>query len=159
VAHHDENHSQQKHVSFIGTDSFSKQISSQDLIGKRVVLYFYPKDNTPGCTIQAKDFSALISEFKAQNTIVIGVSKDSCESHQKFINAQALKIDLLSDPDLTLIKSFDVWKEKKNFSKTYFGVVRSTFLIDEKGTLIKEWKNVKSKGHAETVLSYIKSLK
>ena len=157
MAHHDENHSQQKHVSFIGTDSFSKQISSQDLIGKRVVLYFYPKDNTPGCTTETKDFNSLLSQFKKLDCEVIGISKDSMESHEKFRDKFKIKFDLVADVKKEAIKAYKVWGKKKFMGREFIGLLRSTFLLkDDK--IIKEWRSVKVKDHAKDVLEFLKTV-
>ena len=126
--------------------------------GKKIVLYFYPKDNTKGCTLEAVEFSELINEFEKLNTVVIGVSKDSLSSHRKFIDKNSLGINLVSDEDLSIQKYFEVWKLKKLYGKEYMGTVRSTFIIDENGKVIKEFRNVKAKGHAKTVLEELRNL-
>jgi len=120
-------------------------------------LYFYPKDNTPGCTIQANDFTKLNDEFSNSNAVVLGVSKDSIKSHEKFCNKFSLTIDLISDEDTRIIESYGVWQEKKLYGRVYMGIVRSTYLIDEKGFIENSWTKVKSKGHAEEVLEFIKN--
>lgn len=129
-----------------------------DFKGKKVVLYFYPRDNTPGCTIEANDFKANIETFDALNTVVIGVSKDSAKSHTNFICKYELPFNLLSDKELEVIKAYDVWQLKKNYGKESMGIVRSTFLIDEEGILREAWTKVKVKGHVEEVLVAIKAL-
>lgn len=126
--------------------------------GKRVLLYFYPKDNTPGCTTQAKEFSGLKADFEAHNTVVLGVSKDSVASHKSFCDKQALSINLLADESLDTLKAYGVWQEKKNYGKTYMGIVRSSVLIDTDGTIIKRWNNVKAAGHAQKVLETVANL-
>lgn len=126
-------------------------ITLTDLKGKKIILYFYPKDNTPGCTKQAVAFTEQLKEFNEKNTVIFGVSKDSIQSHQNFIKKHNLTISLLSDPDGTVCEQYGVWKEKKNYGKTYMGIVRSTFLIDETGKIKKIWNNVKVDGHVETV--------
>ena len=113
--------------------------------GKRIVLYFYPKDNTPGCSSQACGYSALIKDFMAKDTLVIGISKDSVASHKKFEGNYDLKFTLLSDPELTAIKAYDVWKEKKAYGKVFMGVVRTTYIIDENGVIIYADDKVKAK--------------
>ena len=118
----------------------------------KVVLYFYPKDNTSGCTLESKDFTALQNEFKAKGYKIIGVSKDSVKSHKNFIEKQELDLLLLSDKEQELIKAFDVLKEKSMYGRTYMGVVRSTFILDEQGLVTKEYRNVKAKEHAQKVL-------
>jgi len=129
-----------------------------DFKGKRIVLYFYPRDNTPGCTTEANDFKANIEAFDALNTVVIGVSKDSVKSHTNFICKYDLPFNLLSDKELEVIKAYDVWQLKKNYGKESMGVVRSTFLIDGEGTLRNLWTKVRVKGHVEAVLEAIKAL-
>jgi len=135
-----------------------KKIRLKDLRGQNVVIYFYPKDSTPGCTTEGRDFSALQAKFKRANTVILGVSRDSIASHEKFKAKQGFKFDLLSDPDETLCKKFDVIHEKTLYGRKFMGVVRSTFLLDADGKLRREWRNVKVKGHAEEVLEAAKSL-
>lgn len=125
----------------------------KDFIGKKVVLYFYPKDNTPGCTIEACEFSANFDEFSAQNAVIIGVSPDSVKSHANFAAKQSLKHILLSDSDHEVSKLYGVWQVKKNYGREYLGVVRSTFVIDENGKICKIYKNVRAKDHATKVLA------
>lgn len=112
--------------------------------GRKVILYFYPKDNTPGCTKQACGFSELYPQFEEKGAVVLGVSKDSVASHKKFQDKYALGFTLLSDPDLACIQAYDVWQEKKNYGKVSMGVVRTTYLIDEEGTIIKTFGKVKA---------------
>ena len=135
-----------------------KTISLKDLRGSNVVIYFYPKDSTPGCTTEGRDFSALHGKFKRAGTVILGVSRDSIASHEKFKAKQGFKFDLLSDPDEKLCKKFDVIHEKTLYGRKFMGVVRSTFLIDADGKLRKEWRNVKVKGHAEAVLEAVTAL-
>ena len=135
-----------------------KSIRLKDLRGQNVVVYFYPKDSTPGCTTEGRDFSALHAKFRRANTVIFGVSRDSIASHEKFKAKQGFKFDLLSDPDEVLCKKFDVIHEKTLYGRKFMGVVRSTFLIDADGKLRREWRNVKVKGHAEEVLEAAKSL-
>jgi peroxiredoxin Q/BCP len=135
-----------------------QKIRLKDLRGKNVVIYFYPKDSTPGCTTEGRDFSALQARFKRANTVILGVSRDSLASHEKFKEKQGFKFDLLSDPDEELCKKFDVIQEKTLYGRKFMGVVRSTFLIDADGKLRREWRNVKVKGHAEEVLEAAKAL-
>jgi len=135
-----------------------QQIRLKDLRGKNVVLYFYPKDSTPGCTTEGRDFSALHSKFKRAKTVILGVSRDSIASHEKFKEKQGFPFDLLSDPDERLCKQFDVIHEKSLYGRKFMGVVRSTFLIDTEGKLRQEWRKVKVKGHAEEVLEAVKAL-
>ena len=136
-----------------------KTISLKELRGKNVVIYFYPKDATPGCTLEGQDFRDLNPKFKRANTIILGVSKDTIASHEKFKAKQNFPFDLLSDPDEKLCKKFDVIKEKSMYGKKYMGIERSTFLIDADGKLRHEWRKVKVKGHAEAVLEAAKALK
>lgn len=124
--------------------------------GKNLVIYFYPKDNTKGCTTEAIDFSENKKEFEKLNTKIYGISKDSQKSHDKFIKDHDLKIDLLTDEELELIKAFDVWKKKKMYGKEYMGVERSTFIFNKDGVLIKEYRKVKVKDHVKNVLEFVK---
>ena len=140
-----------------------KTIRLKDLRGQNVVIYFYPKDSTPGCTTEGRDFSALHAKFRRAGVVIVGavilgVSRDSIASHEKFKAKQGFKFDLLSDPDEVLCKKFDVIQEKTLYGRKFMGVVRSTFLIDADGKLRREWRNVKVKGHAEEVLEAVKSL-
>lgn len=122
------------------------------------LIYFYPKDDTPGCTLEASDFTRLKSEFEALGIQIIGISKDSESSHAKFCNKYNLGIQLISDEDESLHNQFGVIGEKKNYGKVYVGVIRSTFLLDSTGKIIREWRNVKATGHAEKVLREVKEL-
>ena len=130
-------------------------VSLSDFLGKKVVLYFYPKDNTPGCTRQACAFASAYEGFKAKNVVVIGVSKDSVASHVKFAQKYELPFILLSDPDLLAIQAYDVWQEKKQCGKVSMGVVRSTFIIDEQGTIEKVMPKVKPDTNAAEILTYL----
>ena len=134
------------------------KVRLKDLRGKNVVLYFYPKDSTPGCTTEGRDFSALHGRFKRQNAVIFGVSRDSLASHEKFKEKQGFPFELISDPDETLCKKFDVIHEKTLYGRKFMGVVRSTFLIDAEGKLRREWRKVKVSGHADEVLEAVKSL-
>ena len=136
----------------------AQTIRLKDLRGKNVVIYFYPKDSTPGCTTEGRDFSALHDKFKRANTVILGVSRDSIASHDKFKEKQGFKFELLSDPEEKLCRKFDVIHEKTLYGRKFMGVVRSTFLIDAEGKLRGEWRNVKVKGHAEEVLEAAKAL-
>jgi len=127
-------------------------LSRADLMGRKTVLYFYPKDNTPGCTTEALDFTALKAEFDAANTVVVGISKDSVKKHDNFCAKHDLGIPLLSDADGTMCEDYGVWQEKSNYGKTYMGIVRTTYLIDEAGKILRVWPKVKVKGHAAEVL-------
>ncbi len=137
----------------------SEEVCLRDLQGSWVVLYFYPKDNTPGCTTEAIDFTALKSEFEKEGATILGVSPDSVKKHQNFITKKELGITLLSDEDKEVLKAYGVWQLKKNFGKEYMGVVRSTFLIDPDGKIAYIWPKVKVKGHAQEVLEKLKELK
>ena len=130
----------------------------QDLKGKNVVLYFYPKDSTPGCTVEGQDFSRLYKQFSTHNTEVFGVSKDNLSSHEKFKSKYQFAFELISDLEGKLCKAFKVLKEKSMFGKKFIGIDRSTFVLDQKGQLIKEWRTVKVPGHAEEVLKFVKQL-
>lgn len=136
-----------------------KTISLKDLAGKKVILYFYPKDNTPGCTTEGQDFRDAKAKFTRQNAVILGVSRDSIKKHENFKAKQNFNFDLLSDEDESLCKQFDVIKLKKLYGKEYLGIDRSTFLIDEKGVLLEEWRGVKVKEHVDTVLAACKSIK
>ncbi len=135
-----------------------KEVKIEDFRGKWVVLYFYPKDNTSGCTLEAKDFTCMVGEFEKLDAVILGVSPDSISSHQKFIAKQELNLDLLSDPDKVVLEAYGAWRMKKNYGREYMGVVRSTFLIDPKGIIRQVWDNVRAKGHAEKVLQTLKEL-
>jgi bacterioferritin comigratory protein len=126
-----------------------------DYLGKKVILYFYPKDNTPGCTKQACGFSEMYPQFIEKNAVVIGVSKDSVKSHKKFEENHNLGFTLLSDEKLDTIKAYDVWKEKKNYGRTYMGIERTTYLIDEKGIIIKSFGKVKAADNPSQMLGEI----
>lgn len=128
------------------------------LSGKKVILYFYPKDDTPGCTIEGNDFNRLLPNFKSANTVVYGISRDSVASHCKFINKFGFNFELLSDDEEVLCKLFDVIKEKNMYGKIVMGIERSTFVIDENQKLIAEFRKVKADGHAQAMLDYVKSL-
>ena len=140
---------------FTLADKEGKLVSLSDFLGKKVVLYFYPKDNTPGCTRQACAFATAYSEFERKNAVVIGVSKDSISSHEKFAGKYNLLFILLSDPELQAIEAYGVWQEKKLYGKTSMGVVRTTFLIDEQGKIIKIMPKVKPDTNAADVLTLI----
>jgi len=129
------------------------KVALKDFIGKNVVLYFYPKDNTPGCTTEACEFSANYDQFIKNDTIIIGVSPDSVKSHAGFIAKQNLKHILLSDEDKEISKLYGVWQVKKNYGKEYLGIVRSTFVIGKDGKIAKIYKSVKAKDHAAKVLA------
>ncbi|HEC19403.1 MAG TPA: peroxiredoxin [Gammaproteobacteria bacterium] len=133
-------------------------IKLSDLKGKKVVLYFYPRDNTPGCTTEGQDFRDNYNKFKRAKTVVLGVSRDSIKSHENFKAKHEFPFELISDKDETLCRLFDVIKEKTLYGKKHMGIERSTFLIDEKGVLRQEWRKVKVPGHVEEVLAAAKAL-
>lgn len=134
-------------------------ISLSDYNGKKnVVLYFYPKDDTPGCTIEANQFTELASEFAKADTVVLGVSKDSCESHQAFIDKFGLKVDLLADTSGELCNAYQVWQEKEKNGVKTMGIVRSTFVINKQGMLVEAIYGVSADGHAQEILKMVKSL-
>jgi len=133
-------------------------ISPADLAGRKVVLYFYPKDSTPGCTTEAQQFRDLHDQFLAAGAVVLGVSRDSLKSHENFKAKQSLPFELISDPDETLCSLFGVMKMKNMYGKQVRGVERSTFVIDPSGVLRREWRGLKVPGHAQEVLDYIKTL-
>ena len=132
--------------------------SLKDFIGKYIILYFYPKDDTPGCTIETNDFNKLLTKFKKLNCDVFGVSKDDLKSHNKFKEKYKIKFDLLVDDEIKIIKSYKVWAKKKFMGREFMGVIRSTFLIDPKGKIVKIWDNVKVKDHAKEVLEILKDI-
>jgi len=134
-----------------------KIINSKDLKGHNLVLYFYPKDDTPGCTVEATEFSKTKNKFSKLNTKIFGVSKDNIEKHKKFITKHSLTIDLISD-DGPICKKFGVWVEKSMYGKKYMGIERATFIFNSDLKLIKVWRNVKVKGHVEEVLNFVKNL-
>ncbi len=129
-----------------------------DLKGSKLVLYFYPKDNTSGCTLEGQNFRDLHDEFTAANAVILGVSRESIRSHDNFRGKHDFPFHLLSDPEETLCNAYDVIKEKSMYGRKYMGIERSTFLIDENGVLRREWRKVKVKGHVEEVLEAVRSL-
>ena len=143
---------------FVAEATGDKTIRLKDLRGANVVIYFYPKDSTPGCTTEGRDFSALHAKFERANTVILGVSRDSIASHEKFKAKQGFEFDLLSDPDETLCRKFDVIHEKTLYGRKFMGVVRSSFLLDGDGKLRREWRNVKVAGHADEVLEAAEAL-
>jgi len=143
-------------IEVVATDE--QTFSLSDFPGKNLVLYFYPKDNTPGCTTEGQDFRDYYEEFRRLKTVIFGVSRDSLKSHEGFKDKQCFPFDLISDQDEKLCKLFDVIKEKTLYGKTYLGIERSTFLIDCKGILHKEYRGVKVDGHVAAVLADVKKL-
>ncbi|MFW3145452.1 MAG: peroxiredoxin [Thermoplasmatota archaeon] len=140
-------------------DQNGEEVCLKDLKGKWTVLYFYPKDNTSGCTLEAKDFTCAVEDFAKEGAQIIGVSPDSEESHLKFIGKHELKLTLLSDPEKVSLEAFGVWKKKSMYGRDFMGVERSTFLIDPDGKIRREWRKVKVEGHVDDVLSELKKSK
>jgi thioredoxin-dependent peroxiredoxin len=144
---------------FSSKNQLNQLVNLSDFAGKKnVVLYFYPKDDTPGCTIEANDFTRLAEEFSQYDTVVIGVSKDSCESHVDFINKYGLKVDLLADTSGELCESYGVWREREKNGVKSMAILRSTFIIDKQGKLVDVAYGVTHEGHAQEVLEKVKSL-
>jgi peroxiredoxin Q/BCP len=141
---------------FTLNDKDGNKVTLSDFRGKKVVLYFYPKDNTPGCTRQACAFRDAYVEFKQDNVVVIGISKDSEKSHQNFAKKYELPFILLADPELAVLQAYDVWQEKKSYGKVSMGVVRTTFIIDEEGLIEKVFNKVKPDTNAWEILDYLK---
>jgi peroxiredoxin Q/BCP len=140
-------------------DAEGKSVSLGSFRGKKVVLYFYPKDDTPGCTTEAIDFTKLKDEFLKANSVVLGISKDSCESHVKFMKKHGLTVILLSDENAEVQKRYGVWRPKNFLGKEFMGTARVTFLIDGQGKIVKVWDPVNPLGHAAAVLEEIKKMK
>lgn len=139
-------------------DTEQGPISLSDFVGKKLVIYFYPKDDTPGCTTEAIDFTRLADRFAAADTVVVGVSKDSLASHAKFAKKHDLAVRLASDPEGQVIEAFGAWVEKSMYGKKYMGIDRSTFLIDRSGKVAQAWRKVSVKGHADAVLKAAEAL-
>ena len=135
-----------------------KVYSLKNSMGKYVVFYFYPKDDTPGCTIETNDFNKLLSKFKKLECEIYGISKDNLKSHVKFRDKYNIKFDLLADEEIKILKKYKVWGKKKFMGREFMGIVRTTFLIDKKGKIIKIWNNVRVKDHAKEVLETLKTL-
>ena len=135
-----------------------KDYSLKDSIGKYVVIYFYPKDDTPGCTIETNDFNKLLPKFKKLNCEVLGVSKDSLKSHEKFREKYKIKFNLLADEEIKVLKKYKVWGKKKFMGREFMGIIRTTYLIDKKGKILKVWDNVKVKDHAKEVLETLQNI-
>ena len=135
-----------------------KDYSLKDSIGKYVIIYFYPKDDTPGCTIETNDFNKLLPKFKKLNCEVLGVSKDSLKSHEKFREKYKIKFNLLADEEIKVLKKYKVWGKKKFMGREFMGIIRTTYLIDKKGKIIKVWDNVKVKNHAKEVLETLQNI-
>ena len=147
-----------KAPSFIVPSTTNNKYSLKDSKGKYVILYFYPKDDTPGCTIETNDFNKLLSKFKKLNCEVYGVSKDNLKSHYKFKDKYKIKFDLLADEEIKVLKKYKVWGKKKFMGREFMGIIRSTYLIDKKGKILKVWTNVKVKDHAKEVLESLENI-
>ena len=143
---------------FDSASTSGEQQTLGNLKGRKLVLYFYPRDSTPGCTLEGQNFRDLHEEFEAANAVILGVSRESIRSHDNFRGKQEFPFHLLSDPDETLCNAYGVMKEKSMYGRKYMGIERSTFLIDEDGVLRREWRKVKVKGHAEDVLEAVREL-
>ncbi len=148
----------QKAPDFSISDENGDIVSLKNFKGRKLVLYFYPKDSTPGCTTEAKGFTAQLKDFESANTVVLGASKDSLKRHQNFITKQDLTISLLSDEEGILCEAYTVWVLKKLYGREYMGIERATFLIDEQGVIRNIWRKVKVKGHVDTVLEAVQAL-
>ena len=144
--------------SFKGECTSNKTFSNKDFLGKNLVIYFYPKESTPGCTSEGQDFRDKYKEFKKLNTEILGVSRESIKSHENFKLKQSFPFELLSDPEEKVCKAFDVMKLKSMYGREYIGVDRSTFLVSSDGKVIREWRNVKVKGHVDEVFNSVKDL-
>jgi peroxiredoxin Q/BCP len=139
-------------------DENGEEVTLRDYLGKWVVVYFYPKDNTPGCTLEAEGFRDMQEDFGKHNAVVLGVSKDSCASHQKFIDGKKLNFTLVADTEHELMEAFGTWQKKKFMGREYMGTSRSTFLLDLEGAIAHVWESVKPSGHPEEVLSVLEDL-
>jgi peroxiredoxin Q/BCP len=149
---------EKKAPDFCLQDQDHEALCLHDFLGKWVVLYFYPKDNTPGCTLEAISFTRFNDEFEKLNTVVLGISPDSCESHKDFQQKHDLSVTLLSDRNHEALTAYEVWKPKHMFGKEFFGVARSTFIINPEGQLVHHWSKVKVPGHIEKVLEKLREL-
>jgi peroxiredoxin Q/BCP len=141
-----------KAPNFILPDQNGNSVRLDDFAGRWLVVYFYPRDDTPGCTVEANDFTRLKKDFEKKETVILGVSPDNEAKHCKFIDKHGLKIDLLADCEKSMLSDYGVWQEKSMYGKTYMGVVRTTYLIDPDGNIAGAWTKVKTKGHADAVL-------
>ena len=144
--------------SFKGETTGNTKVSEKDFVGKNLVIFFYPKDSTPGCTTEGQNFRDSYKDFQKFNTEIIGVSRDTIKSHENFKSKQSFPFELLSDPDEKMCKSFDVMKMKSMYGREYIGVDRSTFLISSESKIIREWRSVKVKGHVDEVLEEVKNI-
>ncbi len=134
-----------------------KEIELNKLKSKYIVLYFYPKDDTPGCTLETKDFNKLLNQFKKEDCLIFGISKDNIKSHEKFKKKYSVKFDLLADEDKKVMKSYKVWAKKKFMGREFMGTVRSTYIIDKNKKILNSWTNVKALGHANEVYDFLKN--
>tara|TARA_A100001015_G_C14538381_1_gene536922 strand:- start:12 stop:473 length:462 start_codon:yes stop_codon:yes gene_type:complete len=134
-----------------------KEIELNKLKSKYIVLYFYPKDDTPGCTLETKDFNKLLNQFKKEDCLIFGISKDNIKSHEKFKKKYSVKFDLLADEDKKVMKSYKVWAKKKFMGREFMGTVRSTYIIDKNKKILNSWTNVKALGHANDVYDFLKN--
>ena len=134
-----------------------KEIELNKLKSKYIVLYFYPKDDTPGCTLETKDFNKLLNKFKKEDCLIFGISKDNIKSHEKFKKKYSVKFDLLADEDKKVMKSYKVWAKKKFMGREFMGTVRSTYIIDKNKKILNSWTNVKALGHANEVYDFLKN--
>ena len=135
-----------------------KDYSLKNSLGNYVIIYFYPKDDTPGCTLETNDFNKLLPKFKKLNCEILGISKDNLKSHNKFRDKYKIKFDLLADEEIKVLKKYKVWAKKKFMGREFMGIVRTTFLIDKKGKILKVWENVKVKDHAKEVLDTLTNI-
>ena len=147
-----------KAPSFSLPSTSNNEYSLKDSLGKYIVLYFYPKDDTPGCTIETNDFNKLLPKFKKLNCEILGISKDNLKSHNKFRDKYKIKFDLLADEELKVLKKYKVWGKKKFMGREFMGIIRSTYLIDKKGKILKVWYNIKVKDHAKEVLKTLQNI-
>ena len=147
-----------KAANFTLPSTNKKNFTLNKSLGRYVVLYFYPKDDTPGCTIETNDFNKLLSKFKKLDCEVYGISKDSLKSHDKFRDKYKIKFDLLADEEIKVLKKYKVWGKKKFMGREFMGIVRTTYLIDKKGKILKVWENVKVKDHVKEVLETLSNL-
>ena len=147
-----------KAPTFVAPCTTNNNYTLKNSIGKYVVLYFYPKDDTPGCTIETNDFNKILSMFKKLNCEVYGISRDSLKSHEKFRDKYKIKFDLLADEEMKVLKKFKVWGKKKFMGREFMGIIRTTYLIDKNGKILMVWNNVKVKNHAKEVLETLKNI-
>ena len=147
-----------KAPNFVLPSTSKEKFSLKDSLGIYIVIYFYPKDNTPGCTIETNDFNRLLSKFKKLDCEVCGISKDNLKSHDKFRDKYKIKFDLLADEELKVLKKYKVWGKQKFMGREFMGIIRTTFLIDKHSKIIKIWENVKVKDHAKEVLETLKNI-